>query len=171
MSTTSPTTALPAFYYVVFGIIEPVIVWVGAVAAFLDPESVYIQQAPWPNDQPPTGPLPTATLVTFAQLAHVCTLLGTLNFTLLRAARSPQLAAQPALQETVVRALLAPLVVGDVLHLTLTFWALGDSRWDVGRWNGTLWATIVIGVMLLVPRVAWHMGIGRYSYSALEKAR
>ena len=29
-------------------------------------------------------------------------------------------------------------------------------------WSGLLWLTFLTGVSLLVPRIAWHMGIGRY---------
>lgn len=26
-----------------------------------------------------------------------------------------------------------------------------------------LWLTVILGLSLLVPRVAWHLGIGRYT--------
>ncbi|THH19990.1 hypothetical protein EW146_g1287 [Bondarzewia mesenterica] len=92
---------------------------------------------------------------------HVCALMGTVNFFLLSTARR-HLYAQPALQEKVVNALLTPLLAGDILHLVFTLWALGDARWRFAEWGGVLWTTILLGLTLLVPRVAWHMGIGRY---------
>lgn len=122
------------------------------------------QQAPWPSDHIPSEPLPLATFVTLMQLAHVCALLGVVNFFVLRAARK-HLSSQPALQEKIVGALLTPLVVGDFAHLYVTFWALGDEKWDVGRWSSMLWTTLILGLSLMIPRILWHLGIGRYVHA------
>src|SRR5258708_26465501 len=119
-------------------------------------------QAPWPSHIPPPQRLPVATMVTVVQLAHVCGLLGFINFFLLRAARL-YLSSHPTLQEKVVGALLTPLLIGDVLHLALTFWALGDMRWNFSEWSIMLWLTVILGLSLFVPRLAWHLGIGRYA--------
>lgn len=118
-------------------------------------------QAPWP-DAPPSGPLPLASLVTVIQLAHVCALIGVVNGFVLTAARQ-HLAHIPATQEKIVGALLTPLAVGDVIHIGVTIWALGDARWDVSKWSPLLWTTLVLGVSLLVPRLMWHAGIWRYT--------
>lgn len=95
------------------------------------------------------------------QLAHVCALLGVINIFVLRAVRK-HLGGQPALQEKILGALLTPLVMGDVMHLYVTLWALGDEKWEFSRYTPMLWTTLILGVSLLVPRVAWHFGIGRY---------
>ena len=100
-------------------------------------------------------------MVTLLQLAHTCGLLGAINIFVLWAARK-HLWSQPAIQEKIVGALLTPLLLGDILHITLTLWALGEERWDVTRWEGTLWVTIVAGLTLMVPRLTWYFGIGRY---------
>ncbi len=102
--------------------------------------------------------------MTVVQLAHVCGLVGIINVFVLTAARK-HLAAQPAIQEKVVGALLIPLMVGDILHLVVTIWALGDSKWDISSWTPLLWTTLVIGLALAVPRIAWHLGVGRYVHS------
>ena len=52
--------------------------------------------------------------------------------------------------------------IGDVLHLVITIWALGDERWDFSQWGGVLWATVLLGFTLMIPRITWHLGIGRY---------
>lgn len=121
-------------------------------------------QAPWPGGVIPSTPLPTASLVTIVQLAHVCALVGLINFFVLRAVRSTLSAPHLLpLQEKIVRALLIPLVLGDVFHVGITLWALDASqRWDVSNWSPLLTTTIVMGFSLLVPRVMWHAGIGRY---------
>lgn len=61
-----------------------------------------------------------------------------------------------------MQALLTPLLIGDVAHLGVTFWALGDSKWDLSTWTPLLWTTFVLGFSLLIPRAMWHMGIWRY---------
>jgi hypothetical protein len=95
------------------------------------------------------------------QLAHVCALLGIINFFVLSAARR-HLHSQPALQEKLVASLLTPLLIGDFLHLWVTLWALGDQKWQVAKWEPVLWSTVVLGLSLLIPRVTWHLGIGRF---------
>ena len=101
----------------------------------------------------PPPELPAATVVTVVQYSHVCSLIGLINYFVLTMARR-HLASQPALQEQVARALLTPLLIGDLLHIILTLWALGDTRWDVSRWTGMLWSTVVLGLGLFVPRLA-----------------
>lgn len=133
---------------------------VGFFAVLLDPKQAYDQQAPWPEGGPPDV-MPLATRVTILQLAHVGGLMGLINIFVLSACRK-YLVAYPAIQEKVVRALLIPLLLGDVLHISITLWALGDSRWDVTKWGMLLWITIVTGFSLMIPRVMWHMGVGRY---------
>ena len=173
-----PRSAIPTFYYVAFGVYEPLMVAGGLIGTILDPAGVCIQshcfprlmfmssqihnqQAPWPAHMLPPPELPAATVVTVVQYSHVCSLIGLINYFVLTMARR-HLASQPALQEQVARALLTPLLIGDLLHIILTLWALGDTRWDVSRWTGMLWSTVVLGLGLFVPRLAWHLGIGRY---------
>lgn len=134
------------------------------MSAMLYPVQTYTQQAPWPDHELPQGALPRAAIVTLMQLAHTVGLLGSLNAFVLWAARK-YLWSQPAIQEKVVGALLTPLLLGDFLHIFLTLWAVGDDRWDVQRWQGTLWITIITGIILMVPRLAWHLGVGRYMES------
>jgi hypothetical protein len=86
--------------------------------------------------------------------------MGLINFFVLTALR--QLDSQPALQEKIVRSLLLPLLIGDFLHIYVTLWPLGDTRWQLTKWGPMLWATVVLGLSLMIPRIAWHLGIGRY---------
>ncbi|KAH8105303.1 hypothetical protein BXZ70DRAFT_998421 [Cristinia sonorae] len=158
------TSAIPLSYWLIFGWFEPLLTIGGCIGGFLQPQELHDQQAPWPNGIRPKTPLPLATLVTILQLSHTVALLGFINFFLLWSARR-HLSSQPALQEKVVAALLTPLVFGDVFHMAVTLWALGEDRWNVREWSGILWATMVFGVGLLVPRVMWHLGIGRYVHA------
>ncbi|TFY83960.1 hypothetical protein EWM64_g66 [Hericium alpestre] len=154
-------SALPKLYYAIFGLYEPLLTTVGLLGTLVDPEKTHNQQAPWPKHSQPPHELPLASIVTIVQLAHVCAIVGLVNLFLLAAARK-YLAAQPALQEKIVGALLTPLLIGDIAHLALTLWALGEHRWRFSEWSGMLWTTVLLGLTLMVPRMTWHMGIGRY---------
>ncbi|KAF9534267.1 hypothetical protein CPB83DRAFT_843962 [Crepidotus variabilis] len=156
----APTSALPDFYYFCFGAYEPFITILGFLGTIADPLSAHNAQAPWPLEIAPTS-LPLATLVTIVQLAHVCALLGVVNLFLLFAVRT-HMKGMPALEERILWGLFTPLIIGDVAHLTITFWALGDQRFHVTTWSPMIWANVVIGSSLLIPRVCWHLGIGRY---------
>lgn len=123
-------------------------------------EQAHNAQAPWLQGPPPQI-LPRATLVTILQLSHVCALLGLVNLFVLSAIRT-HLKGHPALQEKIVFSLLTPLLIGDVFHLGITFWALGDQKWDFENWTPMLWTTVILGLSLMVPRICWHLGIGRY---------
>ncbi|KAF8914694.1 hypothetical protein CPB85DRAFT_1297880 [Mucidula mucida] len=157
----SSRSALPDFYYFVFAAYEPLLCIIGFLGTLADPKSTHDGQAPWTLDVHPPDTLPRASLVTIIQLAHVCALMGVVNFFVLTAVRR-HLSANPALQEKLVFSLLCPLLMGDIMHLYLTLWSQGDHKWDVFNWSPMLWATVGIGFTLIVPRVFWHLGIGRY---------
>ncbi|EJF61191.1 hypothetical protein BD309DRAFT_957006 [Dichomitus squalens] len=156
-----PTTALPWIYWVLFGLYEPLLAIMGFAGAMADPKTIHDAQAPWPSGSAPPGPLAKATQVTMIQLAHTVGLLGLINVFVLGAARK-YLFAHPVLQEKIVGALFTPLLFADVVHIIITWWALGDNRWHFWEWSSLLWLTFLTGFSLLIPRVAWHMGVGRY---------
>ncbi|KAF8974504.1 hypothetical protein BDZ97DRAFT_1900150 [Flammula alnicola] len=157
----APTSAIPDFYYFCFGAYEPFLTLVGFLGTLADPLTAHNSQAPWLTDALPYNVLPTATFVTILQLSHVCALLGLVNLFVLSAVRA-HLQGNPALQEKIVFSLLTPLLIGDIFHLTLTLWALGDDRWNIQSWSPMLWTTLILGLTLMIPRVCWHLGIGRY---------
>lgn len=68
----------------------------------------------------------------------------------------------PVLQEKILFSLFTPLLLGDIFHIGLTFWALGDQKLNVSSWSPMLWTTFILGFSLMIPRVCWHLGIGRY---------
>ncbi|KAH7920170.1 hypothetical protein BV22DRAFT_1040154 [Leucogyrophana mollusca] len=156
-----PTSAIPDFYYALFAFYEPALTLLGFIGAMYDPVATHNTQAPWPVESGPPDILPKASIVTVIQLAHVCALMGVVNFFVLTAIRK-HLVTQPALQEKITRSLMFPLLAGDVLHLYVTLWALGDERWDVANWSPMLWTTVILGFSLMIPRIMWHLGIWRY---------
>lgn len=154
-------SAIPDFYYALFAFYEPALTILGFIGAIHDPETTHNTQAPWPVDSPPPATLPKASIVTVIQLAHVCALLGVVNFFVLTAIRK-HLSTDLAVQEKIVLALMTPLFIGDCMHLVVTLWALGDERWIISQWSPMLWTTIVLGFSLMIPRIMWHLGIWRY---------
>ncbi|KAF8913956.1 hypothetical protein CPB84DRAFT_1758006 [Gymnopilus junonius] len=154
------SSPLPDFYYFCFAAYEPFLTIIGFLGALADPLNAHNSQAPWSNALP-YKTLPVATLVTILQLAHVCALLGCVNLFVLTAVRK-HLSHNPALQEKMIFSLLMPLLIGDLFHMWLTFWALGGHRWDFQSWSPMLWTTIILGFTLMIPRICWHLGIGRY---------
>lgn len=99
--------------------------------------------------------------MTLIQLAHVCFLIALINVYLLFIVRK-YLGDKPALQERILNGLLTPLLFGDIVHMSITFWALGDDKWNFSSWSPLLWTTFILGMSLLIPRICWHLGIGRY---------
>jgi hypothetical protein len=87
-------------------------------------------------------------------------LLGLLNWFVLGAVREH--IRVNAVQEKILMAYFTPLIIGDFAHITITLWALGEDRWNFAKWTFLLWCTFVLGLSLLVPRLAWCLGIGRY---------
>jgi len=156
-----PTSAIPDFYYFCFGAYEPFLTFLGFLGAMADPLSTHNAQAPWLTDALPYTSLPIATLVTIIQLAHVCALLGLVNAFVLAAVRK-HMKDNPALQEKILFSLFTPLLLGDIFHLGLTIWALGGERWNFYEWSPMLWTTVILGFSLMIPRICWHLGIGRY---------
>ncbi|KAF9009011.1 hypothetical protein BDQ17DRAFT_1349361 [Cyathus striatus] len=155
------TSAIPDFYYFCFGAYEPFLTIMGFVGTWADPTTTHNAQAPWPSGIQPPEHLSRATLVTTLQLAHVCALIGVINLFILYHARK-YLSDRPALQEKIVFSLLTPLLIGDIGHFYVTLWALGDQKWVISSWSPMLWTTILLGLTLMIPRMAWHLGIGRY---------
>jgi len=154
------SSAIPDFYYFCFGAYEPFLTTVGFLGTLADPVTTHNSQAPW-VDAAPYQVLPTATFVSIVQLSLVCSLLGLVNMFVLYAVRT-HLRSNPALQEKIVTALLTPLLFGDVFHLSLTLWALGEQRWAFASWSPMLWTTVILGLTLMIPRILWHAGVGRY---------
>jgi len=153
----SPKSALPSIYYAIFAVYEPFLAIVGLIGTVFDPQKVHSSQAPGTS---PLEQLPPATLVTLLQLAHTCWLLGFINLFVLNAAKI--YIVQLPVQEKIVAALLTPLLFGDVFHLAITFYALGEYPWNLSSWSPLLTITVVTGISLFIPRVCWHLGLGRY---------
>jgi hypothetical protein len=71
-------------------------------------------------------------------------------------------AHDPAAQEIIYRSLFGVLLLSDVAHMYVTLYGMGpEMRWAFGKWTGLIWVTIGVTITLLIPRVLWHLGVGR----------
>jgi hypothetical protein len=94
------------------------------------------------------------------QLVNVFFLMALINLSIINATRR-YFAQDPKAQEVVYKALFTVLMFGDFAHIAVTLYAMGSMKWEFGSWSALTWATIIIGVSLLVPRALWHLGVGR----------
>jgi hypothetical protein len=126
-------------------------------------------------DQAPLAPLPTATYVTVVQYGHFRFLFGMSNAIYIPLVLK-HLAGNLALQETFLTAFLGPLLIGDLMGIIFALW--GHGRLNLGEigmdgqsefvkavssesdWS--LWVLLVLEMSVLIPRLMWVLGIGRY---------
>jgi len=162
----SRKSAVPTFYYVVFGIVEPLITFASLLEGIFDPGKVRTsakcykrklrstqmisRHEPWLSSfTEASGTLPPTVHAVVCQAVVTHAIIGLVGASVLRAiVRLPS----PALQEKIARSLLIPLTVGDVLHLFGTFYGICDVRWKTRDWPQALWLSVIIGIALLIPR-------------------
>jgi len=164
--TTPPKSAVPAVYYVIFGIIEPLITFSSLLEAILSPEKVcvssdvarrklrsaqildrYARQPGGFTEASEAFARTAYTVVCQMVVAHA--VIGCVNASVLRTIRR---LPSPTLQEKIARSLLIPLAIGDVMHQLGTFYGMGDVRWKMNEWPEILWLNVVFGILLFVPR-------------------
>lgn len=83
------------------------------------------------------------------QTAAAHGIIGFLSASVLRAARK---LPSPTSQESIARALVISLAIGDILHLSGTFYGIGDVRWRIGDWPQGIWLVVTVGTALFIPR-------------------
>ena len=132
---------------------------------------------PWPNSIVGEAEVLTpAVRALVYQTAVAHGVIGFLNASVLKATRK---LPSSTIQESIARALMISLTIGDVLHLFGTFYGIGDVRWRMGDWPQALWLTVGVGTALFIPRyvrktaspwnnyqshhrICWLAGIGRF---------
>jgi len=174
-TTKPPKSAVPTVYYIIFGVIEPLITFSSLLEAIFDSEKVCVSAEIAKRKLRPTqildryGRQPSGSTEASEVLARtaytvVCQMvvahavIGLVNASVLRTIRS---LPSPTLQEKIARSLLIPLAVGDVMHQLGTFYGMGDLRWRMNDWPEILWLNAVFGIALFVPRCARSARIPR----------
>jgi len=155
-----PVSAVPTFYYIAFGIIEPLITFASLLEGILDPWKVIDRHGGWQGTSTGApGVPPTTAHAIVCQMVVAHAIIGFVCASVLRAIRS---IPSPTLQEKIAKSLLVPLAIGDVLYQFGVFYGIGDARWRSRDWPQALWLNVVVGITIFIPRVCWLLGIGRY---------
>ncbi|KAF9780145.1 hypothetical protein BJ322DRAFT_1221113 [Thelephora terrestris] len=150
-------SAVSTFYYVVFGVIEPLLTLASLLEAVLDPEKLINRHGPWKSDFKGAPGVPPVTAREIAcQIALAHAVIGLINASVLRAIR--RLPSQ-ASQEKIAKSLFLPLAIGDVSYLFEVLYGTGNVRWKFGDWPRI---NVIVGIGFFIPRVCWLLGIGRY---------
>jgi len=72
------------------------------------------------------------------------------------------LGSSPRLQQKVIRALLIPLAVADIVHIALTLYPLPlDLVLNPVKWTTLIWGNVGITFGLFIVRMLWIAGAGR----------
>ncbi|KAF8989256.1 hypothetical protein BDQ17DRAFT_478317 [Cyathus striatus] len=154
---TKSPSFLPNFYYYWFSVYEPVLVTAGFVGTLLNPLQTYNAQAPTTPSS--NNGLTVNSLITTLEFSYLSFVIGLVNLFFFRAIRTNSfLMHNPKAQRGLIRAMLVPLLAGDILHLMVTLYAVhaaGYTWWDVASWSSTTWTSVSVGMTLTIPRLAW----------------
>jgi hypothetical protein len=61
------------------------------------------------------------------------------------------------------------MAVGDVIHVYVCCYYLGEKVMDVGSWNDTTWGNIGIATTLFLCRLVWFLTVGLKGSSENKK--
>ncbi|WVO14905.1 hypothetical protein L204_102545 [Cryptococcus depauperatus] len=155
---------LPPFYYYYFWIFESVLTIAGGISAIVDPIKwtanlmpSYLERSTLNMGHTSRGQTITG------QLGSCFLLLGMISVSLFYLFKK-HLNDQPVIQEKLVRGLLIPLAIADLLHTGMTLLPLPVSHLkNPSEWTFMLHATVWITLGLFIVRIAWLFGIGRAS--------
>lgn len=167
--TSLPVSAVPAFYYIVFGIVEPLITFASLLEGIFDPWKVctldkvcYRRKLRGTNQvinrhghqwqgafAVASGVPPTTVHAIVCQMVVAHAIIGFVNASVLRAIRR---LPSPTLQEKIAKSLLIPLAIGDVSYLFWMFYGIGDIRWRSRDWPQALRLNVIVGIAIFIPR-------------------
>ncbi|KAF2165428.1 hypothetical protein M409DRAFT_24278 [Zasmidium cellare ATCC 36951] len=136
---------LPTFPFIVFGIIEPMLLASAYIIGIYDPIAFYASQTP--NHFSPASLPPQAETLT----------LQLLNILLLLAAMA--LICSWTLNPSTTKAYLFVVALADYGHIYATYRAVeSEYFWDVGMWNLVVWGNVGVKLVLNAVRVATLLG-------------
>ncbi|UOH83946.1 hypothetical protein LQV05_006684 [Cryptococcus neoformans] len=165
-------SVLPAPYFYFFWLLEPILTVAGGVSAIYDPISFggntiprNIERATLKMGSTVRGQIVVSELGSYVYgVSSGYTgfmLLAMISFSLFYIFKK-HLEDKPVLQEKLVKGLLIPLAIADLLHIAVTLLALPMSHLEnPSQWTYILQSTVWITSGLFIVRLAWLFGIGR----------
>ncbi|OCF34948.1 hypothetical protein I317_06284 [Kwoniella heveanensis CBS 569] len=165
-------SVLPRKYYYFFWLVEPVLTVAGALSAMIYPEhfardmlSERVERSTMNLGRTSRGQM------IICELGSCFMLLAMLSLSLLYIIKK-HLNDRPAIQEKLVKGLLVPLAIADLLHIAVTLLPLPVSHLkSPSEWTHILHCTVWITLTLFVVRVSWLLGIGRPTAKSLSKVQ
>ncbi|WVF66480.1 hypothetical protein IAT40_001220 [Kwoniella sp. CBS 6097] len=162
-------SVLPTKYYYFFWLVEPVLTIAGGFSAIVYPEdfardilSERVERSTIKMGQTSRGQM------IICELGSCFMLLAMLSLSLLYIIKK-HLNDRPAIQEKLVKGLLIPLAIADLLHIAVTLLPLPISHIkSPSEWTHVLHCTVWITLTLFAVRLSWLMGIGRPSAKSLS---
>ncbi|WVQ80293.1 hypothetical protein IAT38_002398 [Cryptococcus sp. DSM 104549] len=158
---------LPPHYYYFFLFLEPILTIAGAFRAIVDPTGFARDLVPVKIERASSGwgGSIRGRAVT-SELGSCFLLLALISLSLFRLFKK-HLEDKPMLQEKMVKGLLVPLAIADILHIAVTLLQLPMSHLQSpSQWTYLLHSTVWITTGLFITRVSWLLGIARGSPSS-----
>ncbi|WWC57861.1 uncharacterized protein I303_100396 [Kwoniella dejecticola CBS 10117] len=165
-------SVLPKGYYYFFWILEPALTIAGGVSAITNPQDFGRQQLPDALERTSVGIGATSRgQMVISQLGSCFILLAMISISLVYLFKK-HLDDTPAGLEKMMRGLLVPLAIADLLHIFVTLLPLPISHLkSPSEWTHIVHCTVWITLGLFITRVSWLLCIGRPSAKSLSKAR
>ncbi|KGB77182.2 hypothetical protein CNBG_3020 [Cryptococcus deuterogattii R265] len=168
----SSTSVLPAPYFYFFWLLEPILTVAGGVSAIYDPISFGGNTLPR-NIERATLKMGNTVRgqIVVSELGSCFMLLAMISFSLFYLFKK-HLEDKPVLQEKLVKGLLIPLAIADLLHIGVTLLPLPMSHLEnPSQWTYILHSTVWITSGLFIVRLAWLFGIGRATAKSMLESR
>ncbi|KIR63776.1 hypothetical protein I312_105272 [Cryptococcus bacillisporus CA1280] len=168
----SSTSVLPAPYFYFFWLLEPILTVAGGVSAIYDPISFGGNTLPR-NIERATLKMGNTVRgqIVVSELGSCFLLLAMISFSLFYLFKK-HLDDKPVLQEKLVKGLLIPLAIADLLHIAVTLLPLPMSHLEnPSQWTYILHSTVWITSSLFIVRLAWLFGIGRATAKSMLESR
>ncbi|WVW81544.1 hypothetical protein I302_103539 [Kwoniella bestiolae CBS 10118] len=165
-------SVLPAKYYYFFWVVESVLTIAGGLSAIINPEDFGRYQLSDSIERLTVGIGGSSRgQMVISQLGSCFILLAMISLSLVYLFKK-HLDDRPALLEKMMKGLLVPLAIADLLHVFVTLIPLPISHLkSPSEWTHIIHCTVWITLTLFMTRVCWLVGIGRPSARSLSVAR
>jgi hypothetical protein len=159
---TAMAPALPAIPLIIFGVIEPILLFWALATCLPNPSAYYISQHPSPPLLTTTLPIPPQALSLTLQITNIFLLLALLGI-LCSWTSHPEIA----------KWYLVAVAIADWGHIYSVYASVGEEIfWDLGKWNDLMWGNVGVSAVLNVCRWGTVLGVfGRVGWQENGKAK
>ena len=137
--------ALPAVPWCIFGVFEPAALILAFVVTAALPKYYVSSQSKFAS---PRSLLPSENILLY-QLSNLFLLVAVISLYVLNSTNDVKVA----------RAFLTALWWGDLGHLGVTVWCMGDSMLNIKMWNLVNWGNVAVPTFLFTARLLCFLGV------------